>query len=453
MNVVVTGGSGQLGTEVLWRLAQCRKVKRVLSLDRRPPSVASAKLEWRIADVRDRDFGKHLEGATALVHMAFIVTQGAARSLMEDVNVEGTKNVVNAALAANVGTLVYSSSAAAYGIVPGHPQPIVETTPRRRTPDMPYAENKYDVEAWLDEVEAAHSELRIVRLRPVVLVGTRMEHAMGRMLARRVVPVIDSVPMPIVWDGDVADAVVLALLGQVRGAFNLSADDALTAAELARAGGMRAVRVPRVAARAVALAASVSKRLGRQPEVDPSWLRAAGVPLELSSERARTELGWKPTCPTAADVVRRFAELTPGRMDRRIRLFFGGAQRAVRYAPRDRGDAAHMTLTAHLQLTGPGGGDITVGIDAGRPRVAFGTPRPPDTVISLSARTFLDLLAGKTDLATAQFSGKVKTRGEPGGGFALAAMVTLFRNATRKKGGPGWAARRLASWFERGATT
>jgi nucleoside-diphosphate-sugar epimerase/putative sterol carrier protein len=452
LRVVVTGGSGQLGTQVLARLSQSRKVKSVLSLDVRPPMVPGPKVQWRIADVRDPGIGTHLAGADALVHLAFIVTRPASAEEMRAVNVEGTQRVVTAAVAAGVQTLVYSSSVGAYGLFPDLPDPIVEDTLRRPTPGLTYAENKWQVEAWLDELEPAHPELRIVRLRPVILLGARIEHAMGRSLRRRIVPGLDATPLPVVWDGDVADAVLLALLGDRRGAYNLAADQPLDAEAFARAGGMRFVSVPRGALRAAEVAGGIAQRLGHRPPFDAGWLRAAGVRLNVSSERARRELGWRPSCPTAADVARRLAAETPGRMDPRIRLFFAAARRLLERVPPDlQGEAAHMTLSVHLEFTGPGGGDFALYVDRGRPRLERGVPRPPDTAVSLSARTFLDLLAGKTDVATAQFSGRVRTRGEPSGGYVLGAMVTMFRNATRAPGRRGWVARRVAGWFERGA--
>src|SRR5690348_10340443 len=126
MRVAVTGGAGQLGTLVLRRLCADRTVAEVRSLDLRPPLAVSPKLKAVEADVRDPELARHLDGCDVLVHLAFLVAKRGKRELQDQVNVEGSKNVFRAALQAGVRRIVYASSIAAYGVVPGHPEPIVE---------------------------------------------------------------------------------------------------------------------------------------------------------------------------------------------------------------------------------------------------------------------------------------------------------------------------------------
>ena len=102
MQVAVTGGSGQLGTLVLRRLIRDRAVKRIVSLDVRPPMVASPKLHAVIADVRDTDLARRFEGCEALAHLAFLVAASPPRDVFWSVNVEGSKNVFRAAVSAGI---------------------------------------------------------------------------------------------------------------------------------------------------------------------------------------------------------------------------------------------------------------------------------------------------------------------------------------------------------------
>src|SRR4051812_26220285 len=126
MRVAVTGGAGQLGTLVLRRLCADRTVAEVRSLDLRPPLAASPKLKAILADVRDPDFARHLDGCDVLVHLAFLVAKRGEREAQDLVNVEGSKNVMRAALRGGIRRIVYSSSIAAYGVVAGHPVPLLE---------------------------------------------------------------------------------------------------------------------------------------------------------------------------------------------------------------------------------------------------------------------------------------------------------------------------------------
>src|SRR5204863_9159558 len=89
---------------------------------------------------------------------------------------------------------------------------------------------------------------------------------------------------------DVGDAYRLALVGDVRGAFNVAAEPVLDAKRLAEVLEARPVRLPREAARR---AFDLAYRLRLQPS-PPGWLDLGlGVPL-LDTTRARGELGWEP---------------------------------------------------------------------------------------------------------------------------------------------------------------
>src|SRR6185503_11382613 len=125
-----------------------------------------------------------------------------------------------AALGAGVRRILYASSVAAYGVVPGLPVPVTEETPRTRQPDFWYACAKFDVEEGLDALEREHRDLAVARLRPAILIGRRMEHRLGALMRRGLFP--EAAGMPVVWDEDVADAFLLALKSGARGAFNLA---------------------------------------------------------------------------------------------------------------------------------------------------------------------------------------------------------------------------------------
>ena len=451
MKVVVTGGSGQLGSLVVARLIAQRKIKRVVSIDLLPPRVASPKLEWHQADITDPRTGALLEGADVLVHTAFSL-MGQAPDRMRSVNVEGSRRVFAAAIEHGARAIVYTSSIAAYGVTAGHPSPIVESTPRRRTGIFPYADHKFDVEQQLDELEARHPDLRVVRLRPSILFGTRITHGDARLLRRRVLPVVSDVPLPVVWDEDVAQAVLAAVLRDVRGAFNLSSDEHLSFAELAAAGQMRAWRVPQGLLEGTRKLAPQLRKLGLRPP-DPGWVDAAQFELAISSERAKSELGWQPSCPTAADVARSFNERTPRRLDPRIAVFMRGVAAAAR-SPRAQREVPpegrRMSLVLHLELTGQRGGDFTLRLHEGKLSIRRGVPRPLDAVISMSAETFLGVLSGTLNLGTARMTGKIRQRGEPMADFMLGAIVGGFRRTTEMPGGVGRASRLMSRWLARG---
>lgn len=456
MKVAVTGAAGQLGTQLLQRLVAERSVSEIVALDLQPPLLSAGKLKFVRADVRDPQLGTHLAGCDALVHLAFVVARRAARPLHDDINVNGSKNVFRAALAAGVRRIVYASSVAAYGVVEGHPKPIVESTPRIRQPDFWYAAAKFDVEAHLDELERANPEVAFVRFRPAILIGRRMEHRLGVALRKGVLPDLGTPDLPIVWDEDVADAFLIALQtkpgavssGEVRGAFNLCARELTGAAGLAQEAGVRHLRVSPFVAAFLKGAEELLARLRFFAPMDPGWLGSPKVALDYSSEKALSPaLGWKPRYPTARAVMRRWGEVVPRKLDRRLAMTL----RMVNLTPA-RDDLQGSALTVHLDLTGARGGDYTLRLADRRLRARKGLPRPADARVELPAALFLELLAGKGDFSSAQMTGKVRVFGQPMAALVVQGIITGLRAAGGLPGARGAIGRAFTRYLTKGST-
>ena len=442
MKIAVTGGSGQLGTLVLRRLIADKNIKEVLAIDLRPPAVAGAKIRMLRADIRQLNFAEYLHGCDILIHLAFVVTRYLPRPEFDAINIEGSKNVFRAAAAAGVKHIVYASSIAAYGTVPGHPNPIVETTPRHYHHAMPYAAAKYRVEEFLDEFETQHPNIIVTRFRPAILLGVYMEHPFGQTLRRRRIISRGDTPIPIVWDEDVAEAMMLAIRAGAHGAFNLAAETPLNAAELARIGKLQLPKLPQGLLLILVYASIPLTKLGISAAIDPAWLKEAKGVLIVSSEKARQELKWQPHCPAAADVIKKYVEIVPKQLDARLARFFrvlGLAARWQRPTPMQQQVSARI----HLALTGATGGDLMLSLNRGRLSIEKRIPRPPTAVVRLSAATLLDLLAGRVDFTAALMTGKIHQEGEPTGMTALHSLVTTFRANTAQRGLRGWLARRL----------
>ncbi|HEY3595058.1 MAG TPA: SCP2 sterol-binding domain-containing protein, partial [Polyangiaceae bacterium] len=255
---------------------------------------------------------------------------------------------------------------------------------------------------------------------------------------------LNDAPLPIVWDEDVAEAVTLCLVKGANGAFNVSSDEPLSPGDLARRGGLRPVRVPMSLARGAAAASHLFARLGRGHATDPAWLEAGAVRMIASSERAKRELGWRPRCPTAADVMARYQAEVPRRLDPRIALFFRVVGRASQgRAP----DLTRAPLAVHVRLTGADGGDLGLIFAQGRVSVRRGIPRPPGAALILSTDTLRRLLAGRAEMTTAQMTGQLRLEGDPTAAMVLGGIITAFRAAGAATGIRGKLARRAATWF------
>ena len=155
LTVAVTGPTGDIGKPFLRALDRAREVGRVIGMARRPFDPASLglrKAEYRQGDVtRREDVDALVAGADVVVHLAFIILAAGTRESHE-INLRGSRNVFEAAVAAGAKRLVYASSVAAYGFHADNPQPLTEDVPIRGTEAHPYSAMKAEVEGLLREV-------------------------------------------------------------------------------------------------------------------------------------------------------------------------------------------------------------------------------------------------------------------------------------------------------------
>lgn len=119
--VLVTGGTGFLGAYIIKELVNKGHSVRAIRRGNTNPFFISpditAKVEWIPGDILDPvGLEEAMEGTEAVIHAAAKVSFiGRERRQMLKTNIEGTANVVNAALEKNIKKLVYISSVAALG--------------------------------------------------------------------------------------------------------------------------------------------------------------------------------------------------------------------------------------------------------------------------------------------------------------------------------------------------
>src|SRR5687767_10931003 len=151
LTVAVTGPTGEIGKPFIDALERTRDVRRILGMARRPFDSSSRgwrKTEYRQGDVLDRSSVDGLVAdADVVVHLAFIVLGASDRT--RDINLEGSRNVFQAAVAAGARRLVYTSSVAAYGFHDENPQPLTEDVEPRGTKAHPYSAQKAELEGLL----------------------------------------------------------------------------------------------------------------------------------------------------------------------------------------------------------------------------------------------------------------------------------------------------------------
>ena len=313
LKVAVTGPTGDIGIAALKALDASPKVGEIVGMARRPFDPAShglRKVTYQQGDVLDRKAVEELcAGADVVMHLAFIIFGDPDEA--QKINLEGSRNVFEAAVEAKAKRLVYTSSVAAYGFHSDNPQPLHEDVEPRGTDSFYYSAHKAELEALLDEVAGPTGTDTYV-FRPCIVAGPEAPTLIETMVntlpvygqvpaLRRIIgeipflaPVLPDPGMPfqLVHHDDVADALVAAAEGRGEpGRYNLAADGEMTVATLARALGWWSVPVPGGAL------GPLDDLLSRVPGLptEVAWLTTFRVPVVMDTARAADQLGWKPS--------------------------------------------------------------------------------------------------------------------------------------------------------------
>ncbi len=187
--VLVTGGTGLLGSHLLFRLAQenvavraiyrtrasLEEVRTLFALYSENASILFEKIQWIEADITDIPaMEKAFSGVTGVYHAAAMISfNPAAWEALKKTNVEGTANIVNLCLAYGVRKLCYASSIAAIG--KGTSGKIVtEVNEWAETETSVYARSKHlaEMEVWRGSQEG----LEVVIVNPGVILGPGSWH-------------------------------------------------------------------------------------------------------------------------------------------------------------------------------------------------------------------------------------------------------------------------------------
>lgn len=309
MKVLVTGATGFVGAAVARALLAGGHRVRVLvrpESDRR--NVAGLDVETAEGDLTDpASLQSACAGCAGVFHVAAdyrLWTRDPAAMMRS--NVDGTLNLMNAAMEAGVSRIVYTSSVATLGIDPSG-KPADEQTPVTFS-DMigPYKRSKFRAEEAVRDLISDRSA-PIVIVNPAAPIGPRdvkptptgkmiVDAAAGRM------PAYVDTGLCVVHVDDVAQGHLLAFekgrIGEryILGGENMTLCELLT--RLAAITGRRPpkVRIPHAAIIPVAVLAEAWTRLtgGDEPFVSVDSIRMAKKLMFFSSAKAERELGYAP---------------------------------------------------------------------------------------------------------------------------------------------------------------
>lgn len=317
--IVITGASGNVGTALLRRLHETTSHELVGIVRRPPPRTGIYEhVDWHGLDLADADAAAKLrpilDGADAVVHLAWGFQPTRNTDYLTRVGVGGTRAVLEAAHAVTAGQLLHMSSVGTYA-AGRYGQRVEESWSTAGIATSAYSRDKSAAESLLDEYDAEHGDtgIPVTRMRPGFIVqrvaaSGLMRYALPGFVPMLAVPLLPILPLdrrlciPLIHADDVADAFARAIERRARGAFNLAADPPVRRDDVAKVLHAKQFHVPSAVLGSLV---DVSWRARVQP-IDRGWLDMAfSVPL-LDCSRASTELDWRPSWSSVdalADVI------------------------------------------------------------------------------------------------------------------------------------------------------
>jgi UDP-glucose 4-epimerase len=290
MRVLVTGGSGFIGSHVVDKL-RARGYKPVI-YDLRPSTWHDGAVETVLGSITDREgLERALHSCDAVAHLAAVADVNDVHAEPEDaerVNARGTVTVLEAARRAGVKRIVYASTIWVYSDCV---EDSVDEDTLLPAPSHLYTSTKLAGELYCKAYQELYG-IDYTILRFGIPYGPRARDA--AVIPAFVAKALEGEPLTIAGDGsqsrrfvyveDLADGVALALsdVGRNR-VYNLASDENVTIGQIAETvqdlvGGVDIVRTP---ARPGDFGGKV-----------------------VSSERARQELGWAAATPFSEGVAR-----------------------------------------------------------------------------------------------------------------------------------------------------
>jgi len=164
MSIQLIGGSGFVGSRLISELG----AKNCINLDKRSSPFFNEKTKiGNILNIQDLNFDKNTDAIVLLA--AEHRDDVSPSSLYYDVNVKGTRNVLEAMDKANIRSLIFTSSVAIYG--------LNKSNPNENHPEDPfnhYGKSKWEAELVIKEWFDSDPESKSVTIiRPTVIFGER----------------------------------------------------------------------------------------------------------------------------------------------------------------------------------------------------------------------------------------------------------------------------------------
>ena len=307
--IFVTGGTGFIGGLLVQRLVE--EGHQVVTLLRSPEKahqLAHPNIQLVKGDLSDVEaLEKGMKDATEVYHLAAFASVWAAGNTFEEVNIDGTVNVLQAARKMGVQKVVITSTAGVIG--PAIDGPVNEDTKREVDFFTDYERTKYKSEIIAKEYAAQGQHIVIVNPTRVYGPGPlNVSNSVTKLIKQysegswKFMPGDGNSTGNYVFVEDVVNGQLLAMDNGRSGERYLLGGEDATYHKLFDTIGELAGKKHQLYKMPLALMLAFGKlqlflaeQFGRQPMITPGWVRKYLYTWEVSSAKAQKELGYQVT--------------------------------------------------------------------------------------------------------------------------------------------------------------
>jgi dihydroflavonol-4-reductase len=308
MKCFVTGATGFLGSHVARQLlARSADLRLLMRASSRTDNIADFAAERVVGDLRDLEsLKKGMAGCEFVFHVAADYRLWAPNGQeLYDSNVEGTRNILQAARESGVRRVIYTSSVATMGF--GNNGRLTDESTPVTISNMigDYKRSKFMAERLV--IEAGQAGQNVVMVNPTTPIGERdiKPTPTGRIVVdflRRKFPAYVDTGLNLVDVVDCAEGHLLAMEKAVPGERYILGGENLTLKQildkLAAITGLPSPRVKLPYAMAYATGVVDTLVSGtirkREPRVTLDSVRMGRKKMFVTSAKAERELGWNP---------------------------------------------------------------------------------------------------------------------------------------------------------------
>ena len=289
--LLITGIAGAQGRLLTRRL---RERFEVCGVDRVRWEGHPRGVRLYVVDLRKKKFEDVIrtERPACVVHLGCIQGFRSDQRERHDVNVTGTRQLLDHCIHNGVESLVVLSSGYVYGAFPENPYYLEEDSPLSASRSYPDIRDRVEVDALVTTFLWRYPQIRTCVLRPVNVLGHYAHSMISRYLRERRVPTVMGFDpmMQFIHEEDLSAAIERAVDHRLQGVFNVTGPGEVPLRTAIREAGGDPWSIPESILR------PLSRRLFRMglSAYPPGAIDFLKYPITLSGERFADATGFQP---------------------------------------------------------------------------------------------------------------------------------------------------------------